>query len=97
MRMGNVINKTALNPMMYSQIRLTTYLVGVDGSQYGYGALQTASQICTANDKLISIYFPLNIAVESILFNLCETNINLTINNVHVTYLVIHTSCWNKY
>ena len=68
MTMGNAINKTASNPMMYSQIRLTTYLVGVDGSQYGYGALQTASKVCTANDKLISIYFPLNIAVESVLF-----------------------------
>lgn len=63
-KIGYTINKTTSRIIIYSQSRFKTYLVGVDGSNYGYYALQSASTMSTTQDKLISIYFPPNIAVK---------------------------------
>mmetsp|Transcript_37439 Transcript_37439/g.59962 ORF Transcript_37439/g.59962 Transcript_37439/m.59962 type:complete len:191 (-) Transcript_37439:24-596(-) len=45
------------------QLRLKTYLIGVDGSNYGYAALRKGAMLTTEQDKLVSIYFPPNIAL----------------------------------
>ena len=64
-QVGGIMKGMVSRSIIYSQIRTKTYLVGVDGSDYGYSALKTASTISTTQDKLISIYFPPNIAVKS--------------------------------
>eukprot|EP00485_Elphidium_margaritaceum_P008665 CAMPEP_0202708076 /NCGR_PEP_ID=MMETSP1385-20130828/20334_1 /ASSEMBLY_ACC=CAM_ASM_000861 /TAXON_ID=933848 /ORGANISM="Elphidium margaritaceum" /LENGTH=198 /DNA_ID=CAMNT_0049366963 /DNA_START=81 /DNA_END=677 /DNA_ORIENTATION=+ len=40
-----------------------TYLVGVDGSEYGYNALRAVSKMADSKDKIISMYFPVSIAL----------------------------------
>ena len=62
-QMIRAINNASSHRILYSQLRFKCYLVGVDGSSYGYSALKTASTIATPEDKLISVYFPPNIAV----------------------------------
>eukprot|EP01083_Nonionella_stella_P016908 47209_1 len=44
------------------QKRLRTYLVGLDGSSYGFSALKNVAQIAQANDKIVCMHFPMNIA-----------------------------------
>ena len=43
--------------------RYKTYLVGVDGSEYGYNALRAVSKDANKCDKIIAIYFPTSIGV----------------------------------
>lgn len=49
-------------PSCLLQKRLKTYLVGVDGSSYGFSALKNAAMTIKDNDKLLAIHFPVNIA-----------------------------------
>eukprot|EP01083_Nonionella_stella_P308727 1090565_1 len=66
----HTVHRTALRTLPRIQSRLKTYLVGIDGSSYGYSALKTAAQMTTDQDKLISIHFPPNIAVQYSLYTM---------------------------
>eukprot|EP01084_Bolivina_argentea_P181517 313487_1 len=57
------ITISRVNAVACLQMRLKIYLVGVDGSNYSYNALKTATLLTTPEDKLISIYFPPNMAL----------------------------------
>mmetsp|Transcript_48197 Transcript_48197/g.77199 ORF Transcript_48197/g.77199 Transcript_48197/m.77199 type:complete len:203 (-) Transcript_48197:348-956(-) len=48
---------------VYTSLRYKTYLVGVDGSDYGYAALRSVSRIANKGDKIVSMYIPTSIAV----------------------------------
>merc|ERR1712130_660690 len=41
--------------------RLKTYLVGVDGSGYGFSALRSTAQSVNNGDEVIAMYFPPNL------------------------------------
>ena len=61
-----------------TSIRRKTYLVGVDGSHHGYEALKSVAKTAEQTDKIISMYFPTNIAVNNInMFNLTILIFNL--------------------
>eukprot|EP01084_Bolivina_argentea_P087733 158457_1 len=47
----------------YSSKRHKTYLVGVDGSDFGFTALRSIAKSSERTDKIISMYFPTNIAL----------------------------------
>eukprot|EP01084_Bolivina_argentea_P116489 206964_1 len=46
---------------VYTSTRYKTYLVGVDGSDYGYTALKAAAAHAHKGDRIISVYFPTSI------------------------------------
>ena len=48
---------------IYTSRRYKTILVGVDGSDYGYHALETVCRDCKKTDKIVAMYFPTSIAV----------------------------------
>eukprot|EP01083_Nonionella_stella_P266083 900567_1 len=55
------ISKQAYNRsyrLFNSQIRLKTYLVGVDGSKHGFSALKSASETMKNDDKIVVLHVP---------------------------------------
>jgi len=48
---------------IYTSQRYKTYLVGVDGSEYGYNALRTTCKGANKCDKIVAMYFPTSIAL----------------------------------
>eukprot|EP01083_Nonionella_stella_P099949 281331_1 len=66
---------TRMLPKVYKQVatksyascftikkRLRNYLFGIDGISYGFTELKNLAQIAQANDKIVCIHFPMNIA-----------------------------------
>ena len=49
---------------VYMSRRLKTYLVGVDGSGYGFAALKSVASSANNGDEVICMYFPPNLEVE---------------------------------
>eukprot|EP01083_Nonionella_stella_P003715 10684_1 len=56
-------NKLYRASCIYSSHRYKTYLVGVDGSDYGYNALKFASKNAKRGDRIISMYIPTSVAL----------------------------------
>lgn len=48
---------------IYASTRYKTYLVGVDGSEYGYNALRAVCKGANKTDKIVAMYFPTSVAV----------------------------------
>ena len=57
-------SRQQLPSSMYISRRLKTYLVGVDGSGYGFSALRTVCSGVNNGDEVICMYFPPNLEVE---------------------------------
>jgi len=58
---------------VYMSRRLKTYLVGVDGSGFGFSALRSTVKSASNGDEIICMYFPPNLEVQLAL----KTNYNL--------------------
>ena len=50
-------------PTNYMQKRLKTYIVGIDGSKYGYCALQSTANTVSPKDNIIAMHFLPNFEV----------------------------------
>ena len=95
-RAGKLMARTFVNASrqqlpsaMHMSRRLKTYLVGVDGSGYGFSALKTVCNGANNGDEVICMYFPPNLEVQLAL----RTNWhNVCINGLYIiiiTYLTI--------
>lgn len=103
-RAGQLMTRTFANAArqqlpsaMYMSRRLKTYLVGVDGSGYGFAALKTVCNGANNGDEVICMYFPPNlevhIALQTNWHNVCCNGfyIYLTIMDINTYKFTIYT------
>eukprot|EP01083_Nonionella_stella_P312983 1121403_1 len=64
--LSHPIRQLAQPSALYMSYRLKTYLVGVDGSGFGYSALRATSQEANSGDQIIAMYFPPNLELMAI-------------------------------
>eukprot|EP01083_Nonionella_stella_P218201 782662_1 len=80
-----IYNKLYRTSFIYSSHRYKTYLVGVDGSEYGFNALRFASKNAKKGDRIISMYFPTSVALfmeRSQTFRLSDQQIDTMKNDL---------------